>query len=66
MNRFLEELKRRNVLRVLIAYLAASWLLIQVAETLFPIFDLADEAVRLIVILLVIGLPLVLVFCVDL
>jgi len=55
------ELKRRNVLRVVIAYLAVSWLLIQVVETLFPIFGLSEELVRLFVILLVIGFPLILV-----
>ncbi|MCZ6517722.1 MAG: adenylyl cyclase, partial [Gammaproteobacteria bacterium] len=56
------ELKRRNVLRVAIGYLAASWLLIQIVETLFPIFGLADELVRLFVIILVIGFPLILIF----
>jgi len=56
------ELKHRNVLRVAIAYLAVSWLLIQIVETLFPIFGLADELVRLFVIILVIGFPLILIF----
>ena len=56
------ELKRRNVLRVAIAYLAVSWLLIQIVETLFPIFGLSEELVRLFVILLVTGFPLVLIF----
>ena len=56
------ELKHRNVLRVAIGYLAASWLLIQIVETLFPIFGLADELVRLFVIVLVIGFPLILIF----
>jgi len=56
------ELKRRSVLRVAIAYLAASWLLIQIVETLFPIFGLSDTLIRLIVIFLAIGLPLALIF----
>ncbi len=56
------ELKRRNVLRAAIAYLAVSWVLIQVVETLFPIFGLSDELIRLLVILLVIGFPLILIF----
>jgi len=55
------ELKRRNVLRVAVGYLAVSWLLIQVVETLFPIFGLSDELIRLVVILLVTGFPLVLI-----
>ena len=32
---FYQELKRRNVFRVAIAYLALAWLLIEVAGTLF-------------------------------
>ena len=57
----LSELKRRNVPRVGIAYLAISWLLVQIVETLFPIFGLADELVRLFVIVLFIGFPLTLI-----
>jgi TolB-like protein len=49
------ELKRRNVLRVAAAYVAVSWLLIQVVETLFPLFDLSDAAIRGVVIVLAIG-----------
>ena len=62
MGHFFEEMKRRNVLRVAIAYLAVSWLLIQVVETLFPIFGQSDGQIRLVVILLVIGFPLILLF----
>ena len=40
------ELKRRNVLRVAAAYVAVSWLLIQVVETVFPAFGFDDVAVR--------------------
>ncbi len=49
------ELKRRNVLRVGIVYLAGAWLLIQILETLFPIFGLAETSIRIVVILLAIG-----------
>jgi len=49
---FLEELKRRNVLRVAAAYAALSWLLIQVAGTLLPLFGLPASAVRGVVITL--------------
>ena len=49
------ELKRRNVFRVAIAYLAGAWLLIEVTETLFPIYELSDAAIRLVVTLLAIG-----------
>ncbi len=62
MRQFFEELRRRNVLRVAIAYLAVSWLLIQVVETLFPIFGQSDALIRLVAILLIIGFPLILIF----
>ncbi len=51
----LAELRRRNVLRVAAAYIAVSWLLIQVVETLFPVFGLSDAAIRAVVIVLAIG-----------
>jgi TolB-like protein len=49
------ELKRRNVLRVGAAYVALAWLVIQVTETLFPVFGLSDAAIRGVVIVLAIG-----------
>lgn len=55
MQRFFEELKRRNVVRAGIAYLAASWLLVQLLETLFPIFGLAETSIRWLVVALAIG-----------
>jgi len=56
------ELKRRNVFRVAIAYLAGAWLLIEVTETLFPIYGFSDAAIRLVVTLLAIGFPILLIF----
>jgi TolB-like protein len=50
------ELKRRNVLRVGAAYLIAAWLIVQVVETLFPIYGLSDAAIRLVVTFSAIGL----------
>ena len=51
-----DELKRRNVLRVGTAYVVTSWLLIQVAETIFPLFGLDDTLARILVIVLGIGI----------
>lgn len=59
---FLTELKRRNVLRVGVAYIVTAWLIIQVVETLFPVFDFGNESIRIVVILLAIGLLPVLFF----
>ncbi len=51
----ISELGRRNVLRVAMAYLVAAWLIIQVVETLFPVFGLSDKAIRTVVVVLGIG-----------
>jgi TolB-like protein/Tfp pilus assembly protein PilF len=49
------ELKRRNVFRVAAAYVAFAWLVVQVVEVLFPVFELSDAAIRTVVVLLAIG-----------
>jgi TolB-like protein len=55
------ELKRRNVIRVGAAYIAFAWLIVQILDSLGPVFGIGDGAVRAIVILLAIGLVPVLV-----
>jgi len=60
--RLVSELKRRNVLRVGAAYIVAAWLVIQVAETIFPLFGYGDTPTRLVVIVLSIGFIPSLVF----
>ena len=52
---FYTELKRRNVIRVGAAYAVAAWLLIQIADTTFPLFGFDQRPARVVVILLVIG-----------
>src|SRR6266446_1376240 len=54
---FFAELKRRNVYKVAIAYAVVAWLLMQVASQIFPFFEIPNWAVRLVVLLLVIGFP---------
>ena len=51
------ELKRRNVYKVAIAYGVVAWLLMQVASQIFPFFEIPTWAVRLVVLLLIIGFP---------
>ena len=51
----ISELQRRNVLRVGAAYIVTSWLLIQVAETIFPLFGFSDAPARVVVVVLAIG-----------
>ncbi|MDX2416391.1 MAG: hypothetical protein QNK19_02910 [Xanthomonadales bacterium] len=50
-----KELKRRNVFRVGIAYTVATWLLIQVTDTVFPRIGLPESAVTLVIALLAVG-----------
>src|SRR5438309_715191 len=59
--RFFAELKRRNVYKVAVAYAVVAWLLIQIATQVFPFFEIPNWAVRLVVLLVVIGFPIALV-----
>jgi TolB-like protein len=59
---FFEELKRRNVVRVGIAYAAIGWVLAQVAEFAFENFGAPEWVLRTFVMVLVLGLPLALFF----
>ena len=58
---FFQELKRRNVYRVAVAYAVVAWLLIQIATQVFPFFEIPNWAVRLVVLLLALGFPVALV-----
>ena len=58
---FLGELQRRNVYRVAVTYAVVSWVLIQIATQVFPIFSIPNWAVRLVVLLLVLGFPVALI-----
>jgi hypothetical protein len=58
---FFAELKRRNVYKVAIAYAVVAWLLMQIASQIFPFFDIPNWAVRLVVLLLIIGFPVALI-----
>ena len=58
---FFAELKRRNVYKVAIAYGVVAWLLMQVASQIFPFFEIPSWAVRLVVLLLILGFPIALV-----
>ena len=58
---FFAELKRRNVYKVAVAYAVVGWLLVQVATQVFPFFEIPNWAVRLVVLVIVIGFPIALV-----
>jgi TolB-like protein/thioredoxin-like negative regulator of GroEL len=57
---FFSELKRRNVIRVGIAYAVTGWVLVEVLSVLLPAFNAPDWVMRAVILLLVGGLPVVL------
>jgi hypothetical protein len=59
---FVGELKRRNVYKVAIAYAVIAWLLMQIASQIYPFFEIPNWAVRLVVLILVIGFVVARVF----
>ncbi len=59
---FFAELKRRNVIRVGIAYAVVGWLLAQVSEIAFDAFDAPAWVLKSVLFVLVLGLPLALFF----
>ncbi len=52
---------RRNVYRVAVAYMVAGWALSQGIAQVFPVFDIPNWAIRLIVLLIILGLPLAMI-----
>ena len=58
---FFAELKRRNVYKVAIAYGVVAWLLMQIATQVFPFLEIPNWAIRLVIMLLVIGFPIALI-----
>ena len=56
---FKRELKKRDVPRVLIAYIATALLIIQVARIAFPVLSFTEKAFQWLLILLVIGFPVI-------
>jgi TolB-like protein/Flp pilus assembly protein TadD len=58
---FFAELKRRNVYKVAVAYIVAGWALSQGIAQVFPVFDVPNWIIRVIVVLIIIGLPIALV-----
>jgi TolB-like protein len=57
---FFAELKRRNVYKVAVAYIVAGWALAQGIAQVLPVFDTPNWLIRLLVVLIIIGLPIAL------
>lgn len=58
MARLFEELKRRNVFKVAIAYAVVAWLMAQLAEFAISTFGAPEWVLRTFVVLVVLGLPI--------
>jgi TolB-like protein/predicted Zn-dependent protease len=61
MSGFFEELQRRKVYRVAIAYIVASWALAQGLAQVLPVFDISNSVIRAVIALLLVGFPVALV-----
>ncbi len=57
-----EELKRRNVVRVGIAYLVMGWIILQILDVVVEPLQLPEWTATFVIVLLVIGLPIALFF----
>lgn len=58
---FIEELQRRHVFKVAGAYLVASWVAIEVSNTVFQILQLNNEYSKIVLYLVAAGLPITLI-----
>jgi TolB-like protein/Tfp pilus assembly protein PilF len=61
MSGFFEEVKRRKVYRVAIAYIVAGWALAQGLAQVLPVFDIPNSVIRVVIALMLIGFPIALV-----
>jgi TolB-like protein/Flp pilus assembly protein TadD len=61
MNGFFEEVKRRKVYRVAVAYIIAGGGIIQLSSAAFPAWELPNWSLRLVIVLLLIGFPIALI-----
>jgi len=62
MTSFWGELKRRNVVRVAVAYVIIAWLILQVGDTLAPALRLTDRVNTVLAFFLILGFPMALFF----
>ena len=62
MGNLFSELKRRNVVRVAVAYLVIGWVLAQIAELVLPTFGAPEWVLKTLIFLFILGLPVALFF----
>lgn len=59
---FFSELKRRQIYRGGVMYVVAGWVIVQIATQVFPFFDIPVWAIRLVIVVIMLGFPLSLVW----
>jgi tetratricopeptide (TPR) repeat protein len=62
MNRLIRELRQRGVFRAAGLYIALIWLLLQIADVVFPAFEIPDSALRYILFGAIAGFPVAMLF----
>ena len=60
MSTFFKELKERKVIKAIISYAVVTFVIMQLVEILFPIFELPAWASKFVILLLLISFPIVL------
>jgi adenylate cyclase len=61
LRRFVEDLRRRRVLRVAAVYVVIGWIIIEVSSTVLPPLQLPEWTVTLVIVLVALGFPLAVV-----
>ena len=61
MGQFLDELKRRNVFRVAVAYIIAGWLVMQVADVVLDGIEAPSWVMKVFLLVIALGFPLALI-----
>ena len=62
MSSFFSELRRRNVVKVGVAYVVVGWIVVEIASVVLPALLAPDWVHRVVTFLVILGLPLALVF----
>jgi TolB-like protein len=60
--RLLRELRRRRLFRTAALYVVGTWLVLQVADVIFPALEIPEQAIRYLLVAALLGFPAALVF----
>ena len=56
-----QELRSRSVFRTMVAYTVAAWMLLQVADVTFDRLPIPDNAMTILIVVVIIGFPVALI-----